>query len=103
MYLNNLNTYFLVYCLGFAIGLICVVLIGDADDTVNTELATAGNGEVVGNMCNRSRYVLRYYSRAPAFSQVNLRWIDLACQCLASGNVSHFSCSIKFFHVEDVY
>lgn len=35
----------------------CVLLTGDADDSVNAELAPAGNGEVVGNMCNRSRYV----------------------------------------------
>lgn len=41
---------------------VCVVLIGDANDTVNAELATAGNGEVVGNMCNRSRYVQRCFS-----------------------------------------
>ncbi|OXB72696.1 UNVERIFIED_CONTAM: hypothetical protein H355_003628 [Colinus virginianus] len=33
---------------------------GDADDTVNAELATSGNGEVAGNMCNRSRYVQRH-------------------------------------------
>lgn len=40
----------------------CVLLTGDADDTVNAELATAGNGEVAGNMCNRSRYVLKCFS-----------------------------------------
>lgn len=33
-------------------------LIGDAHDIVNVKLAAAGNGEVVGDMCNRSRYVL---------------------------------------------
>ncbi|RMC04502.1 hypothetical protein DUI87_18948 [Hirundo rustica rustica] len=31
---------------------------GDEDDAVNAELAAAGNGEVVGNMCNRSVYAL---------------------------------------------
>ncbi|EMP39970.1 Zinc finger SWIM domain-containing protein 6, partial [Chelonia mydas] len=30
----------------------------DADDIVNIELAAAGDGEVVGNMCNRSVYAL---------------------------------------------
>lgn len=41
---------------------VCLLLTGDADDAVNTELATAGNGEMVGNMCNRSRYVLKCFS-----------------------------------------
>lgn len=70
---NRINLYF-----------VCVVLIGDANDSVNTELATAGNGEVVGNMCNRSRYVLR------CFSSANFRGLDLACQHPGSANVSNF-------------
>lgn len=69
---------------------VCVVLIGDADDAVNTELATAGNGEVVGNMCNRNRYVLRCFSRAPAFLSANLIGLDLVCQYPGSANVSLF-------------
>lgn len=46
----------------FSFYFVCVLLTGDADDIVNAELATAGNGEVVGNMCNRSRYVLKCLS-----------------------------------------
>lgn len=78
-----------------------VVLIGDADDTVNIELATTGNGEVVGNMCNRNRYVLRYFSRAPAFLSDNLRGLDLVCQHSGSANISHLSFIFKIPFLED--
>lgn len=59
-----LNSRVFVYGFGFQLNFyfVCVFLTGDAADAVNAELATAGNGEVVGNMCNRSRYVLKCFS-----------------------------------------
>lgn len=46
--LENITFYIYIYM---------YIFIGDAHDIVNIELATAGDGEVVGHMCNRSRYV----------------------------------------------
>lgn len=87
MYLSNFKIpgcwYIALVCNRFNLYFVCFVLIGNANDAVNTELATAGNGEVVGNMCNRSGYVLRCLS-------ADLRGLDLACQHPGSANVSRF-------------
>ncbi|KAI1233221.1 zinc finger SWIM domain-containing protein 6, partial [Lamprotornis superbus] len=44
--------------------------LGYADDTVNIELATTGNGEVVGNMCNRNRMRLQKTGESTVLSAV---------------------------------
>lgn len=89
-----LNSSVFVHGLGFQCNFyfVCVLLTGDADDAVNAELATAGNGEVVGNMCNRSRYVLKCFS-----CQLLLRGgLDLPYQYPSSANASHTCSSLEF-------